>query len=452
LKMTGRIYNPIQKLFDAIRSRDGEGVNVEDQDELQGIFDRFDTMSKDNQQMSNELKDQLRYIREYYVLRLLKGQLSKKKLEDHRGLFPHSQSWKWVSVLNVSVDTFAENVFKKTDTDLIVFAIYNVVSEIVPSENQLCCVIVDEAVLVVVGGKQDSQPLFKTFKVSLGNQIQDALKDVLKIRVNVGISDTYQGLPNVHKAFKESVEALKYRIRYEDEAVICIEEIWPEETSNMTLSMQLENELVYAVKFEGAEAVQASLSQLVKEIRRADLAYNEYQYCLCKLVVNLMNMVSDPSAYFPEIFKGKTPLLEQIAQLKTSEELEKWLQDKILQPLTAYFDSGRGTQKKRVSMKMVHMIEAEYDSDLTLELCASRLNYSPNYLRRLFLEEIGMNFGEYLMRYRMDKAKQFLLETDMRIAEIADRLRYSNSQNFTRQFRKQEGVSPGEYREATKGS
>ncbi|NHN29708.1 helix-turn-helix domain-containing protein [Paenibacillus agricola] len=451
LKLTGKIYNPIQKLFDAIRSKDGAELTAEDRDELQGIYERFDTMAKNNQQMSNELKEQLRYIREYYVLRLLKGQLSKMKIEDHRGLFPHSQSWKWMSVLNISVDTFAENVYKKTDTDLILFAIYNVVGEIVPADHQLCIVIVDEAVLVVVGGRQDTQSLFKAFKVAIGNQIQDALKDVLKISVNIGISDTYQGLANAQKAFQESVEALKYRIRYEDEAVICIEEIWPEESSYMTLPMQLENELIYAIKFEGTGTVKECLRQLVREIRSAELTYNEYQFCLCRLVVNLMNMVPEPGAYFPEIFKGKMPLLEQIVQLKAGEELEKWLMEQILSPLTAYFDAGKGTPKKRVSMKLIHMIEAEFDSDLTLELCASRLNYSPNYLRRLFLEETGVNFGEYLVRYRMDKAKQFLLETDMRIADIADKLRYSNSQNFTRQFRKQEGVSPGEYREANKG-
>ncbi|MCU6792752.1 AraC family transcriptional regulator [Paenibacillus sp. WQ 127069] len=450
LKLTGRIYNPIQKLFDAIRSRDGAELNAEDRDELQGIYERFDTMSRNNLQMSNELKDQLRYIREYYVLRLLKGQLSKKKIEDHLGLFPHSQSWKWMSVLNIDVDSFAENVYKKTDTDLITFAIYNVVNEIVPSDNQLCIVILDEAVLVVIGGGQDSQSLFKAFKLSIGSQIQDALKDVLKISVNIGISDTYQGLTHAQKAFQESMEALKYRIRYEDEAVICIEEVGSENSSSMALPIQLENELIYAVKFEGTGTVKECLHQLVAEIRSAELTYNEYQFCVCKLVVNLMNLVPEPGVYFAEIFKGNSPLLEQMIQLKASDELERWLMEQIIQPLTAYFDAGRGTPKKRVSMKLIHMIETEYDSDLTLELCASRLSYSPNYLRRLFLEETGINFGEYLVRYRMDKAKQLLVETDMRIADIADKLRYSNSQNFTRQFRKQEGTSPGEYREANK--
>ena len=49
--------------------------------------------------------------------------------------------------------------------------------------------------------------------------------------------------------------------------------------------------------------------------------------------------------------------------------------------------------------------------------------------------------------YRMDMAKKWLKETDMKIAEIAERLQYNNSANFIRSFRKIEGTTPGKYRE-----
>ncbi|MNR68487.1 DNA-binding transcriptional regulator AraC [compost metagenome] len=44
-------------------------------------------------------------------------------------------------------------------------------------------------------------------------------------------------------------------------------------------------------------------------------------------------------------------------------------------------------------------------------------------------------------------AKKWLEETDMPVKDIAARLRYNNSQNFIRSFRKQEGMTPGQYRE-----
>ena len=44
-------------------------------------------------------------------------------------------------------------------------------------------------------------------------------------------------------------------------------------------------------------------------------------------------------------------------------------------------------------------------------------------------------------------AKKWLLETGMPVAEIAEKLRYSNAQNFIRSFKKKTGMTPGKYRE-----
>lgn len=55
-------------------------------------------------------------------------------------------------------------------------------------------------------------------------------------------------------------------------------------------------------------------------------------------------------------------------------------------------------------------------------------------------------FSDYLAQYRIDMAKRWLLETNMKISEIADRLKYKNSENFIRFFKKITGVTPGKYR------
>ncbi|MNU11155.1 DNA-binding transcriptional regulator SoxS [compost metagenome] len=57
-----------------------------------------------------------------------------------------------------------------------------------------------------------------------------------------------------------------------------------------------------------------------------------------------------------------------------------------------------------------------------------------------------MTFSEYVMGYRLQMAKKWLVETEMTIKEIAERLQYHNPQNFIRSFRKKEHVTPGAYR------
>ncbi|UNK17862.1 helix-turn-helix transcriptional regulator [Paenibacillus sp. N3/727] len=70
----------------------------------------------------------------------------------------------------------------------------------------------------------------------------------------------------------------------------------------------------------------------------------------------------------------------------------------------------------------------------------------PSQLSQMFKEELGITFSDYLILYRMDKAKELLQNTDLKIFEIAERLRYQNSQNFIRTFKKAHGMTPGDYR------
>jgi AraC-like DNA-binding protein len=67
-------------------------------------------------------------------------------------------------------------------------------------------------------------------------------------------------------------------------------------------------------------------------------------------------------------------------------------------------------------------------------------------LSSVFKKETNMSFSEYLSQYRFNMAKKWLVETDMPIKEIAEKLTYNNPQNFIRSFRKQEDMTPGQYR------
>ncbi|MNY46244.1 HTH-type transcriptional regulator YesS [compost metagenome] len=97
---------------------------------------------------------------------------------------------------------------------------------------------------------------------------------------------------------------------------------------------------------------------------------------------------------------------------------------------------------------MVEMIHAGYEQDISLESCAAQLKYHPVYVSRVFKKETGVTFIDYLTNYRVNMAKKWLKETDMKISEIAERLNYTNSTGFIRTFRKLTGMTPGQYRDS----
>ncbi|WP_164821506.1 helix-turn-helix domain-containing protein [Paenibacillus koleovorans] len=91
-------------------------------------------------------------------------------------------------------------------------------------------------------------------------------------------------------------------------------------------------------------------------------------------------------------------------------------------------------------------IHREIEQDVTLQQAADSVRLSVSYLSRVFKEETGTTFSDYVTHYRMGRAKEMLEASDVPLQHIAERLRYSTVQNFSRIFKQTFGVPPGEYR------
>lgn len=96
--------------------------------------------------------------------------------------------------------------------------------------------------------------------------------------------------------------------------------------------------------------------------------------------------------------------------------------------------------------EITEYINNHYMEDLTLAKLASIYGLSSNYFSTLFKKKAGCNFISYLTRLRIENSKKLLLETDMTIREIAEKVGYQSTSFFIRTFKNAEGVTPSEYK------
>lgn len=91
-------------------------------------------------------------------------------------------------------------------------------------------------------------------------------------------------------------------------------------------------------------------------------------------------------------------------------------------------------------------IANNYDKDISVENMAANLGLNRSYFSTFFTRAIGKSPQRFLLEYRMEKAEELLLITDMDVQEVGEKVGYSNALHFSRAFRNAVGVSPSIWR------
>jgi YesN/AraC family two-component response regulator len=95
---------------------------------------------------------------------------------------------------------------------------------------------------------------------------------------------------------------------------------------------------------------------------------------------------------------------------------------------------------------------AEHQTEnLSLGQAAKAVNSSPFYFCKLFKKATGLNFTDYLSRIRIERAKNLLLNPNLRVSEIAFEVGFQSLTHFNRVFKHTVGLSPTRYRQQLAG-
>ena len=100
--------------------------------------------------------------------------------------------------------------------------------------------------------------------------------------------------------------------------------------------------------------------------------------------------------------------------------------------------------------KAESLMKEFYNTGITLEEIAGKLNITPEYLGTQFHKETGLTYSAYMKNYRMSKAKELLISTNLKLYEIADQVGYQDPKYFSKVFRDNTGMLPAEYRRTIK--
>ncbi|NOV04199.1 response regulator transcription factor [Paenibacillus planticolens] len=144
----------------------------------------------------------------------------------------------------------------------------------------------------------------------------------------------------------------------------------------------------------------------------------------------------------------KTAVEKARAAIRRETDLRDYEQERTRRELSNPQKSG--TMDERKIRKEVHLaqkiVETKLGEPITLTSVADEVGLSSYYLSRLFREETGESFNDYVTRLRMEKAMQLLQNTQLKVYEVAEQVGIPSYRYFSQLFRNWTGVAPTDYK------
>ncbi len=261
------------------------------------------------------------------------------------------------------------------------------------------------------------------FRKEIAERLSNFAKLYFNLELKIFISPQKKSLAELSSAWQKIYDARAYSY-YLDEKIILLEEISP-----------LEIKIVDELKSSGRELIEA-LSFTDEDFSAAQKIFRE-KLLGARLHPEIL------STFIGELFKAERNLLPNPLQAENFSEwfsrLEKFLQDL------------RGRQGKdylhpaiRLALKY---IEAHYHEDISQSDVAKAVHLNPSYFSTLFKKSLDKGFSDYLTELRIEHIKKRLVTTSEKIKNIAAAGGFSDYQYFVKVFKKNTGLTPGQYRE-----
>jgi two-component system response regulator YesN len=284
----------------------------------------------------------------------------------------------------------------------------------------------------------------------IAENMREALAQYTGISISIGISGENSSVASLPEAFRQAQEAYEFTYFSSPNSVIYFEDL-PARTGGQAILLDHESgERIHrAVEFGNCEAVFEILNSLLEKAGTG----REYSK------ESVLNMFEDILFEFSKGLKpfnktmtdisemsGKNVPLDHLRACRYFSDAADSMRDITRSYFVFLSDLLKASQKRREIQKAMGYIQEHYARAISLSEIAEAVHISKNYLCSLFKQETGKGISEYMACYRVERAKELLKTTDLKIYEIASRVGYENIYYFSGVFKKVTGMSPLEYK------
>lgn len=271
--------------------------------------------------------------------------------------------------------------------------------------------------------------------------INNVIKDELGIDTFISVGNKVSRIEDVSESYKNSIIAKKNVLVKGYGHVIFSDEIV--ENTNDSKSFKKEIETLNKLIIEKNR--KAATDYLLSVFEDENLSPKNIYDISIKVVILVDEVLKDFNLDNKYGSSSLSSVIVDLCNEATRENIERFLLSEVEDAIKVISDNTQVYSP--VVQQVVKTINTEYKEELSLKTLATKYRINSSYLGQIFSKEVGVSFSDYLNKVKNTKAKELILNTNMKINNIAKEVGYTDTSYFYRKFKKYYGVCPSTLRD-----
>lgn len=268
------------------------------------------------------------------------------------------------------------------------------------------------------------------------------IKKLMKVEPTVVSGTIVESVYQVHTSYLEAMVAYSYMSYYTAGSTIFFDEITTSTEESLGYLKEEQLKLLQAIKQGQQTIAKDTLTIIFKNLRERERSLNALKAVCFDVINSVVRTLSELGVPLEE------STFNQLVDFVTLDQLEHHLAQ-LVTSTCEVVQERMANDNNRMVQEIIQYIQIHYkDYDLSLESIAEKYHISASYASKLIKEHYELSFKQYVQDLRMAYVKEQLTMTTKPIKAIVHDVGYKDVANFTRKFKKEVGVTPGQYRKS----
>lgn len=300
-------------------------------------------------------------------------------------------------------------------------------------------------VMIFSFGNMRSDLYIYNLIVTTINRIKSSIKRYLIITACFSYSRIFSDITFIHKYYKEADLLLKDRFFMGKDRII--EESSHSSISNEYLNLEINEEktIIEALKTKDNDRIEKCLNKIFSRLVDNKSSYNSIQM-ICAELINIVNRVAREAGIdIKNVYNDKDIPYSSMKKIETLIEMRAWVLKSYTKLAGLIGEMKFYPNYSEYTKKAISYIHKNYKNNVSLNEAAEYIGINSSYLSRIFKEDCGMGFVEYLNKIRVGYAKRVIESGRMKLKDVVKEAGFNNYTYFFKVFKDVLNMTPVEY-------